>query len=209
MATRLKDGDLRAAALRRLLACALRCADTLVLEELGLTHGASRVDIAVINGHIRGVEIKAEADSLDRLPRQVEAYGLVVDRATLIASERHLPGALGMLPPWWGVVAARRAANGAVVFRRLREERANRETDAVSLARLMWRDEVHAVLSGMGCSAQLLREPRASLYKELARQLPKAQLASLVRATLKARTNWRDRPRLSQCDGSFPPTARS
>ncbi len=197
MTPRLKDEDLRAAALRRLLAGAQKCADTLVLEELGLTHGTSRVDIAVINGHIRGVEIKAEADSLERLPRQVNAYGLVVDRATLISSERHLPAALELLPSWWGVVSARRAANGSVVFRRLRDERANRETDAISLARLMWRDEVHAVLSGMGCAPQLLREPRASLYAELARRLPKAQLAALVRTTLKSRTNWRDRPRPS------------
>jgi len=197
MTPRLKDEDLRAAALRRLLAGAQKCADTLVLEELGLTHGTSRVDIAVINGHIRGVEIKAEADSLERLPRQVNAYGLVVDRATLIASERHLPAALELLPSWWGVVSARRAANGSVVFRRLRDERANRETDAISLARLMWRDEVHAVLSGMGCTPQLLRQPRASLYAELARRLPKAQLATLVRTTLKSRTNWRDRSRPS------------
>ncbi|WP_425532022.1 sce7726 family protein [Ancylobacter koreensis] len=197
MRPRLKDEDLRAAALRRLLAGAQKCAETLVLEELGLTHGASRVDIAVINGHIRGVEIKAEADSLERLPRQVQAYGLVVDRATLIASERHLPAALELLPSWWGVVSARRAANGSVVFRRLRNERANRETDAISLAQLMWRDEVHAVLSGMGCAPQLLRAPRASLYAELARRLPKPQLAALVRATLKSRTNWRDRPRPS------------
>lgn len=197
MPAKLKDGDLRAAALRRLLAGAQKCADTLVLEELGLTHGASRVDIAVINGHIRGVEIKAEADSLERLPRQVQAYGLVVDRATLIASERHLPAALELLPSWWGVISARRAANGSVLFRRLRDERANRETDAVSLARLMWRDEVHAVLSGMGCDARLLREPRATLYAELACRMPKSRLAALVRQTLKARTNWRDRPRLS------------
>lgn len=197
MSARLKDEDLRAAALRRLLAGAQKCADTLVLEELGLSHGASRVDIAVINGHIRGVEIKAEADSLERLPRQVQAYGLVVDRATLIASERHLPAALGCLPSWWGVISARRAANGSVVFRRLRGELANRETDAISLARLMWRDEVHAVLSSMGCAPQLLREPRATLYAELARRMPKAQLAALVRATLKSRTNWRDRPRPS------------
>ena len=35
----------------------------------------------MINGHIRGVEIKAEADTLDRLPRQVAAYGEVVDKA--------------------------------------------------------------------------------------------------------------------------------
>jgi hypothetical protein len=189
--------DLRTAALRRLLIHAHQCADTLVLEELGLAHGASRVDIAVINGRIRGVEIKSEADTLERLPSQAQAYGLVVDRATLIASERHLPAALDLLPSWWGVIIARRAANGAIVFRRLREERANRETDAVSLARLMWRNEVHAVLSELGCEAKLLREPRAALYAELARRLPKPELAALVRTTLKTRTSWRDRPRPS------------
>ena len=197
MLKRLKDLDLRSAALSRLLAHAHQCANTLVLEELGITHGSSRVDIAVINGHIRGVEIKAEADSLKRLPRQVEAYGLVVDRATLIASERHLPAAFELLPAWWGVIAAGRAANGSIVFRRLRDERANRETDAVSLARLLWRDEVHTVLSEMGCEPKLLREPRAALYAELARRMPKAQLAALVRITLKRRTSWRDRPRPS------------
>lgn len=196
MADRLRDSDLRGAAVHRLLAHARKSEDTLVLHELGLNHGASRVDIAVINGHIRGVEIKAEADTLDRLPGQVAAYGQVVDRATLIASERHLPAALHLLPEWWGVISARRAANGAVVFRRLREERVNRQTDAVSLARLMWRDEVHAVLSGMGCNSRLLRAPRAVLYAELAERMPKARLAELVRATLKARTSWRDRPPL-------------
>ncbi len=195
MLVRLKDVDIRSAALSRLLTHARQCANTLVLEELGLTHGASRVDIAVINGHIRGVEIKAEADNLERLPRQVQAYGLVVDRATLIASERHLPAAFELLPSWWGVIVARRAANGSIVFRRLRDERANRDTDAVSLARLLWRNEVHAVLSEMGCEPKLLREPRATLYEELARRMPKTQLAALVRTTLKSRTKWRDRPR--------------
>jgi hypothetical protein len=104
-------------------------------------------------------------------------------------------GALELLPAWWGVIAARRAANGSVVFRRLREERVNRGTNAISLARLMWRDEVHAVLSEMGCEPQLLRAPRTVLYTELARSMPKTQLAALVRTTLKSRTNWRDRPR--------------
>ena len=197
MPERLRDADLRSAVIHRLLAHARQAADTLVLHELGLSHGASRVDIAVINGHIRGVEIKAEADNLNRLPRQVEAYGQVVDRATLIASERHLPAARDLLPDWWGVILARRAANGAVVFRRLRDERANHQTDPLCLARLMWRDEVHAVLSSRGCEEQLLRAPRSALYAELARQLPKTQLAALVRTTLKSRTSWRDRPRPS------------
>jgi len=66
----------------RLLARAAGAPDTLIVNELGLADGASRVDIAVINGHICGGEIKAEADSLDRLPRQVEAYGRLVEDAS-------------------------------------------------------------------------------------------------------------------------------
>jgi len=195
MGSRLKDADLRAAAMRRLLARAASAPDTLIVSELGLAHGASRVDIAVINGHIRGVEIKAEADNLDRLPRQVEAYSRVVDRATLIADERHLPQALSLLPDWWGVVSARRAANGAVVFRRLRAERTNRSTDSMTVARLLWRDEVRAILERHDCDARLLRAPRAVLYAELVARYPKTKLADLVRRTLKDRGNWRDRPR--------------
>jgi hypothetical protein len=193
MSGQLKDSDLRAAALKRLLAHALVCPDTMVVHELGLAHGASRVDIAVINGHIRGLEIKAEADSLERLPRQVEAYGKVVDRATLIASERHVAAAMELVPTWWGIVAANRSANGSVVFRRLREDRFNRCTDPMSLARLMWRDEVCAVLASMGCEPKLLRSPREVLYCELVRRTPKTKLAALVRTTLKLRSNWRDR----------------
>ncbi len=195
MRPRLKDADLRAAAMGRLLAHAASAPDTLIVNELGLAHGASRVDIAVINGHIRGVEIKAEADSLDRLPRQVEAYGRVVDRATLIADERHLPAAFSLLPDWWGVVSARRAANGAVVFRRLRAERSNRSTDPMMVARLLWRDEVRAILERHDCEPRLLRAPRAVLYAELVARYPKTRLAHLVRRTLKDRGNWRDRPR--------------
>jgi hypothetical protein len=195
MRPRLKDADLRTAAMGRLLAHAVAAPDTLIVNELGLAHGAARVDIAVINGHIRGVEIKAEADSLDRLPRQVEAYGRVVDRATLIADERHLPVAMSLLPDWWGVVSARRAANGAVVFRRLRAERTNRSTDPMTVARLLWRDEVRAILERHDCDARLLRAPRAILYAELVARYPKTKLADLVRRTLKDRGNWRDRPR--------------
>jgi hypothetical protein len=101
----LRDSDIRLAAYQRLLAPARRCADTLIVDELGLQHGAARIDIAVINGHIRGVEIKAEADNLMRLSRQVAAYGYVVDKATLIAAERHLESAVeGLLSGGCGLI---------------------------------------------------------------------------------------------------------
>lgn len=195
MTPKMRDGEVRAAALSRLFAHARTCPDTLVVEELGLAHGASRVDIAVINGHIRGVEIKAEADTLARLPAQVAAYGAVVDRATLIVAERHFASSLDLVGSWWGILVAQRAANGAVTFRRVRGERANPHVDPAAQASLLWRSEAIAILSEMGCEARLLKAPRAALYAELARTLPRHRLATEVRRRLKARTAWRDQPR--------------
>ncbi len=203
----LRDTDIRHAAKERLLARARSCPNTRIVEELGLSHGAARVDIAVINGHIRGIEIKAEADTLYRLPRQVSAYGRVVDLATLIAAERHIDAAAEQLPEWWGIVEARKTAKGTVSFRRLRDDKVNRDLDPMTLSRLLWRAEVAELLRGLGADEPLLRSPRAILYAELVAALPITGLRRAVRETLKTRENWRDRARPSSYDGSFQPSA--
>lgn len=196
MASRpLKDRDLRRA-YRRLLTHAQACPDTLVIDELGLDHGSCRIDIAVINGHIRGVEIKAEADTLERLPRQVAAYGEVVDKALLIVDPKHLASAMTIVPDWWGVIVAERGATQGVRFRRVRPERANKGIDPLMLARLLWRPEVQTLLREYGFSERDLRAPRSTLYKMLVDRLSLRSLSQTVRQTLKARTSWRDRPPL-------------
>lgn len=193
----LRDIDIRKAAYGRLLVHAQACPDTLVIDELGLDHGACRVDIAVINGHIRGLEIKADADTLDRLPRQVSAYGEVVDKASLIAAPRHIDAALAMIPGWWGVVVAQRGLRTGVTFHRIREERVNCAVDPLMLARLLWRPEAVAMLRDVGVAKRDLRAPREALYQRLVTELPKRILAYKVRETLKTRLAWRDRPPLS------------
>jgi hypothetical protein len=203
----LRDTDIRMAAKALLLARAQSCPDTRIVEELGLSHGAARVDIAVINEHIRGIEIKAAADTLFRLPRQVSAYGRVVDLATLIAAERHIDAAAALLPGWWGVVEVHKTGKGTVTFRRLRDERVNRGLDPMTLARLLWHAEVAQLLRQLGADESLLRSPRAILYAELVAVLPITRLRRAVRETLKTRENWRDRTRPSSYDGSFQPIA--
>lgn len=193
----LRDSDVRQAAYRRLLTHAQACPDTLVIDELGLDHGSCRIDIAVINGHIRGVEIKAEADTLERLPRQVTAYGEVVDKALLIVAPKHLDLATTMVPDWWGIMVAERGAGQTVRFRRVRPERSNKAIDPLVLARLLWRPEAQAVLRGLGVIERELRVPRETLYRMLAERLPLRRLARTVRETLKGRTTWRDRSPLS------------
>nr|WP_299852645.1 sce7726 family protein [Sphingomonas bacterium] len=195
MGAPLKDRDVRSAAHRQLLRHARSCPDTLVLDELGVAHGACRMDIAVINGHIRGYEIKAEADTLDRLPRQVAAYGDIVDYATLIVDQRHLAAALPLLPCWWGILVATRSSTGDVRFRRIRAERYNWSADSMTLARLLWRPEAAALLRARGHDEKSLRANRATLYARLITEMPRRELSAAVRQTLKARTGWRDHAR--------------
>jgi hypothetical protein len=198
MASRpLRDSDVRQAAYRRLLNHAQACPDTLVIDELGLDHGSCRIDIAVINGHIRGVEIKAEADTLVRLPRQVAAYGQVVDKALLIVAPKHLESAIEMVPDWWGVMVAERGATQGVRFRRVRSERANKGIDALVLARLLWRPEAQDLLRVLGVPERELRAPREELYQRIVSLLPLKKLANAVRTALKSRTTWRGQQPLS------------
>lgn len=190
----LGDRDVRQAAYRRLLSHAQSCPNTLVINELGLDHGACRIDIAVINGHIRGLEIKAEADTLDRLPDQVAAYGRVVDKASLIVAARHLEAALAIIPDWWGIVVADRGAQSGINFRRIRQERVNRTVAPMMLARLLWRPEAQTILRELGVPEQELRAPREVLYQRIVAEIPLRRLARTVRETLKSRLAWRDQP---------------
>lgn len=195
MASRpLRDIDVRKAAYGRLFSHARACPDTLVIDELGLDHGNCRIDIAVINGHIRGFEIKAEADTLDRLPHQIAAYGKVVDKASLIVAPRHLGAALTIIPDWWGIVIVDRGTQSGLNFYRIRPERVNRGVNPLILARLLWRPEAQAILRELGIPERDLRVPREALYQRIVSELPMRRLAQSVRETLKSRLVWRDRP---------------
>src|SRR2546426_1117053 len=78
----------------------------LVMDELGLNHGSIRVDVAVINGHLHGYEIKAERDSLERLPAQARMYERVLDFVSVVCAPKHLKRARRILPRFWGLFEA-------------------------------------------------------------------------------------------------------
>jgi hypothetical protein len=166
-------------------------ADTLILHELGLRHGAARVDLAVVNGRIHGYEIKSDSDTLERLPAQIEQYSAVLDRATLVVGEKHAAKARALLPEWWGVEVAALADDGTVSIRVERPGADNGMIDPVALAELLWRPEAAEILRQRGASQALLRKPRAALYAHLAETVPLDELRAIVRQTLKARAIWR------------------
>jgi hypothetical protein len=68
------DSEIRTALHSKKLSRLRSSQEVLIVDELGLAHARSRVDIAVINGCLHGYEIKSAQDTLARLPAQIATY---------------------------------------------------------------------------------------------------------------------------------------
>jgi hypothetical protein len=183
--------------------------NTLVLDELGLRHGTCRVDIAVVNGFLHGYEIKSDADTLDRLPGQVEVYGKVLDRATLVVGQRHVEKARVYLPNWWGIKVVCSGPRGGIEFDPVQAVQMNPSIDPLALAELLWRPEVIEILTARGVAPKVLRQSRGALYKHLADIMPLPELRTTIRQRLKDRARWRGHRPPSSDDGSLIPIPTS
>lgn len=165
-------------------------ADSLVIEELGLCQGDARIDVAVINGHLHGYEIKSEADTLRRLDGQTRVYSSVLDTVTLVTVIGHSDAAIGRVPEWWGIWVVE-LSEGSPVVEVVRTAEQNPKVDKYALAQLLWREEA------LWCLVQLARcrvkktAPRAELWKLLAEVASESEINQMVRAALKARRSWR------------------
>lgn len=165
--------------------------DTLVIDELGLNHGKCRADIAVVNGHLIGYEIKSNNDSLRRLENQVESYNAVFDKISVIVGDRHFKSIQSHIPEWWGVIVSIRGPRGAVNFDLIRKAKINKSIDQISIAKLLWRNEVIEILQKNEVPNKILCQPRTVLYEYLVSILNICELRRAVRDYFKKRKNWR------------------
>ncbi len=203
----LNDREMRAAYHRKRLRQFHVNPAAVVVDELGLQHGKCRADIAVVNGHLAGYEIKSDLDSLTRLYSQVDGYSAVFDRVTLVVTERHLQQATELIPKWWGLVSTHRGSRGGIHFDTVRRARRNPQVDDFCVAQLLWREEVKDILAGLGVEEKQLRGNRAELYGLLVSRLKARDLRECVRARMKSRLDWRCPSQLSPGDDSSPPSA--
>jgi hypothetical protein len=154
-----------------------------VIPELGLWHGASRVDVAVVNGILHGFEIKSDKDTLDRLPSQREAYNAVFDKVTLVVGAKHFVDAFKIVPNWWGIETAHLDKNGSVFFNTIREPGENR---------LLWKNEALYLLESEGKAEGVRSKPRELVYARVAETIEIDVLKKYVRNVLQSpRQDWR------------------
>lgn len=179
--------------------------DTIIVDELGLRHGVSRVDIAVVNGFLHGYEIKSNSDTLFRLSNQVSIYSKVLDYATIVVGEKHTSKVKDQIPEWWGIQVVCSSESGKIEFKDERIYENNPEIDPIALAELLWRPEVVEILKARNVPGKTLRKPRAYLYRFLSEMVTLKELRDLVRQQLKLREGWRGlKPPLSNDDLSTP-----
>lgn len=162
-----------------------------VVEEMGLSAHAARIDIGVINGQLVGYEIKSDRDTLNRLPGQLEVYNQIFDRITVVCGPKHLGKLQGLLPEHIGLLVTQKL-DGKWELVTIRESSQNPNQTAYMIASLLWHEEAKALLVELGLGKGLSRLRRWELWERLAENLSIEQVSYHVRTILKARTAWRE-----------------
>src|SRR5262245_34685112 len=179
----LNDISIRLALRTKLLEAQPQEPDTVLLEELGLCRGSVRVDIARVNGSLAGYEIKSDQDTLRRLSMQIEVYGKVLDRATLVVGKRLLTKALQVLPPWWGVLLVSKTPGG-VRFRTIRRGRKNPRREPRALVELLWFEHALALLEQRTTVRGFRGKPRRVVWDKICDCFELDEIAEAVRSRL-------------------------
>jgi hypothetical protein len=160
-----------------------------VVDEYGV--GGVVSDVAVFaRDALHLYEIKSDADSTRRLPRQAEVYSLFCSAATLVAGPRMLERAAELVPAWWGLA---RAVEGGLV-----EERpalVNPTQAREYVAEILWSTEAWAEVQERGLGRGLSRRGGETWRGILVEALELAELRATVHRHVSART-WFQRKRL-------------
>ncbi len=203
----MRDSDIRLSLRQHLATKFGNDPATLIVDEFSLCCGRVRADIAVINGEMKGFEIKSDADSLRRLTTQLTLYGKVFDTATIVVGPRHLDKVTELVPRWWGIVLATEDSSPTIKLECIRVEGRNPQVDPQALAQLLWRDEVLSHLRVRNLHKGLLRKPRKFIWEQLVKSFTAVELQGIVRSQLKSRKNWPPAAARTKCDArSRPPS---
>ena len=178
--------------------------DTVFVEEFVICDQATRIDLAVINGHLHGYEIKGSSDRLDRLVTQVPLYSKAMEYCTLVADRKHIKQALNILPLWWGILEAR-SDNERHRLLDVRRAKRNPAIDPQGVCSFLWAKELRSLIQSEGLHQAGSKWCAASMRFHLASNVPLRRLITHAKTVLKARGDWRLQRQQTLCDDSQPP----
>jgi hypothetical protein len=205
----LSDTDIRSALRKKLRLIHADEPDTAIIDELSLSEGQARVDLAVVNGSFSGYEIKSDRDTLYRLPGQRAVYELCFNTITIVVGSSHVEECMGAVPEWWGVwEAVQRTDDATIEFRERREASVNDRISPQQVVQLLWRDEVVSALRRLGIQVRS-KTTRRELWAILVDAVTSRELFQIIRDQLRARGDWRSGPTPFRDGGSSRSAATS
>jgi len=158
-----------------------------VVEEMRLPVAGARIDMAVINGHFHGFEIKSASDTLQRLPNQLIAYSYVFDYLTVITEGKYFEKVLNIIPDWVGLSIC---SNNEQPIEIIQQSSLNNNRNGFYIAKLLWRNELVDVLN----QHQIPFKNKFRnwiLCEILSESIDTEALSLMVREKLKIRTDWK------------------
>lgn len=124
-------------------------------------HEEGRADVVVVNSHLHCFEIKSDADSLARLPRQVRLYGKVMNYLSMVVTSKHVADVTKGVPSYWGIYLY----NGGI--EELRSPALNPDICTKSLAGVLWKDSALQLLAEEGYYRGLSRKSKGVLHARI------------------------------------------
>lgn len=108
--------------------------------------GSSRADILMLTeNQITGLEIKSDADTYERLKRQVRDYDKYCDINYIVIGRTHERHVEKYIPPYWGILVV--TADGTkVLIEEKRKADLNRKMNQMRQVTLLWRPELQHLL---------------------------------------------------------------
>lgn len=189
--TKLDDKLIRSKVLSHLCHKDSRLKDAVIIEELDLCLGEARIDLAVINGIAKGIEIKSDKDSLNRLTHQISVYNKIFDIMEIVVGESHLKSVFEIVPKWWGISIVYLNTAGELNYEQLRKTKLNKTKDPLSVLQLLWKREALQLLEKKKLNLNFKNKPRDEIWGQLLNLFEKEELFKFVNQCLKVRENWR------------------
>lgn len=165
------------------------CLDTRIINELGLSHGEARVDVAVVNGIMHGYEIKSDVDTLYRLPRQMEYYNKAFERMTIVVSRKYVNKVKEIIPGWWGI---KTISSDQTRLIDIRKGRKVSHQDPELLINLLWKKDLDNFVDYLGWEKSLKKKRKSQLLNLIISEVDFLTLQKFVYHTLKTRESWRE-----------------
>ncbi|SET53647.1 sce7726 family protein [Hymenobacter actinosclerus] len=149
-----------------------------------LPTGTTRADVVHITEQfMHGYELKGDADTLQRVPRQLPCYGRAYDFVTFVVTEKHLARLLPLLPEWVGVLVASPAG-----LHLHRPAQYNATVERPAVAGLLRVSEIKQFLLAQGLpGVSVLRRRDILSFLRTTRLVSLSDLAHFVRRQLLSR----------------------